>query len=230
MNIRIFKYLPEEHKKSVLNTGSISIGTIEHYREKEKDKRGDPTEGKYTFWIYPKKGETITLTNKEANSISYDYLLKDRGLCIGEQTHFRDKLEVPNVFVFCASTIQSENLNKFGEAVYEILNIRSFGNMIYNKLNEYQPIITWMAKPVEYVKTKFIRVTNENKKQVLPCYTQDYAEVPGFNTIQLKDYFVKTNDFKLGSEFRFIFIPRGKPVFSQKIINVPEINKVIQMK
>ncbi|MBS3777529.1 MAG: hypothetical protein KGY70_20215, partial [Bacteroidales bacterium] len=92
-------------------------------------------------------------------------------------------------------------------------------------------IITWIAKPVKYVKTKIFQVTNENKKQVLPYYTRDHPEVPGLKTIQLEDYFVKTADeFSSDSEFRFIFIPKGKPVFSQEIIHIPEINSVIQMK
>ena len=233
--MRIFKYLENKHKGSLINSGSLSIGTIEYYRKDEGKKRGDPTEGKYSFYIH-QENEPVILTSEEANSLSYDYKIKKgTELEIKPKTWVKADLIVPNVYVFCASTIQGKHLNeKFGEAVYEILDIKTFGNLIHYELSKIQPMIAWISGPVRYVETKLYRITNENKTEVLPCYSTKY----GVNKIQLDDYFVKTSSpkdvthsYKSEYEYRFVFIPKDKPVFPDgKIINIQKIKDVIDIK
>ncbi len=229
--MQIFKHFDIEHKNSILTTGSISIGTIEYYRETENEKIRDEFEGKFSFLFNPKKNEPIDLTKEEVNSLTYEYIFHSNLRIAGEKTHFIADLKVPNVFVFCCSIKYTNELRKkFGGGTYEILDMNKYRRLIFNELYKIQPIRASIAMPVNYVETKKIIVTNENKEKVIPYHKFKTQNKTGLKEIQIEDYFTKNNSFSDEYEYRLIYIPFNKPIFKQRVINIPDLTKYIIMK
>lgn len=227
--MRIYKYIPKQYLDSFKKNGQINIGTIEYYRNIESEQRKDTTEGRFIYRFHS-KNKPILLSNAEANSITNDYRIgNDTKIQIMPNTYFESDLKVPNVFVFCASIMNTSDLKlKFGDICYEIINIQTFGEIIFNKLNEIQRIKSWIARPVEYIDSKIVYVNAENKSKVLPKKKLKLSDKHGIRIIHINDYYIKSKEFSPESEFRYIFIPENEPTFINKTIQVPDILRYIK--
>lgn len=213
--MRIFKYYNPEYENGIFQNGELNIGTISNFRKIEDDSRKDRNDGCYNFIFMP-TSEDIILSNDEVNSMTFNYKIEnDRELHIKKNSFVAIALEVLDVYVFCASmSLKQELKDKFGEGVFQIKNIKNFGDNLFRIINQKYPLRFWYSKEVDYVDTKDIIVTNQNKKK-------------GIRPILLDDYFVKTREFEPEDEYRFIFFPQSEPMFKEKIIEFGDLTKII---
>ncbi|NQX99952.1 MAG: hypothetical protein HRT70_02260, partial [Flavobacteriaceae bacterium] len=138
------------------------------------------------------------------------------------------ELVVPNVYAFCASmSLNQELKDKFGSGVFQIKSVKNFGNSLFRIINQKYPLRFWLGRKVDYVNTKNIVVTNENKNLVIPAHKVKIDKKKGIRPIQLDDYFVKSKEFKHEDEYRFIFFPQSEPMFKEKIIEFGDLTKII---
>jgi len=136
----IFKYYNPKHEKSILQKGSLNIGTISYFRKIEDKVRQDYRDGSYTFLFIP-ENEDIILTSDEVNSMSSIVSLKDGvNLHIKKNAFLTLHLIVPDAYVFCTSmTLNQELKDRFGEGVIKINNIKMFGDRLFRIISQNNP-------------------------------------------------------------------------------------------
>lgn len=205
----LFKYLEKKYLEQFKEKGKIQIGNIECYRDIENEKVKDPLEGRTKYSIHAEQ-DPIELSVEQVNAITNDYH-SSAELKIPPFNKFEDYLNVPNVFVFSTSTTFDKNLMKKFEcdACYKIINSKNFAKTIYQEINKQYQLLFFVANKVNYVKTKEIFITNQNKNAVIRTTPYNRSKSDKIKKIYIEDYFTKTNAFREENEFRFIFVPRN---------------------
>jgi hypothetical protein len=209
VNIVSYKYLKKKHFKEFIEKGIVRIGTIYWYRDCENQKIRDPLEGRTKYTIEPRK-ESLTLSKEQAQAITNDYRIRGN-ICISPETTFSDFLNVPNAFVFCTSlNYDSKLMKKFDcDSFYKIIDAQSFANKISKELNKKHQLLFTVLNKVNYVDSKDIKITNENKNSVIRTNPYDQSKSERMKTIYIEDYFSKPDAFRQEVEFRFIFVPKN---------------------
>lgn len=209
--LSIYKYIKKKYLKKFIDTGEVRIGTIYWYRECENKRIRDEFEGrtKYTIKNQP---ESVILSKEQVNAITNDYHF-DCKFENGPYNYFSDFLNVPNVFVFCTSLNYNRRLmEKFEcDGCYKIVDFHKFANKLSEELNQKYPLFFTISNIVNYVVSKEIEITNENKNSVIRTdpYKKSVPNSDRIKTIYVEDYFTKpAAAFGDEDEFRLIFVSR----------------------
>jgi len=212
----VYKYLKKEHLKQFKEKGTVSIGNIYWFRDIENAKIRDPFEGR-TKYVINAEQEPVELSVEQVNAITNDYHIS-AALRIAPNSHFADFLNVPNAFVFSTSYRLSEELmRKFGcNGYYKIIDIKQFADTMSEESNKQCRLLFTVTNKVIYVKSKEIKITNENKDSVIRTTPYDKSKSDRVKTIYIEDYFIKPEEFRQEEEFRFIFIP-ANPISKEPV-------------
>lgn len=218
-----YKYLKETHLASLKKKGQIRLGTIDEYRTIENNKIQDIHEGR-TSYLFSPTDEDIQLTIEEANSINYKHNFTSP-LTIKAGGGINIDLEVPNEHIFCMSREYDTNaMKKMGyNASYKITDLEQFNNIIHDNIKNKLELQFWAGGEVNYVKSKFHTVTNENKKQLIDDSLRQVKN--GIKSVYLDDYFIKINKFEHENELRTVFISKTPLISTHEpfIIEIPDL-------
>lgn len=203
----MFKYLTKEYLEKFQKDGELFVGSIDFYRE-----RSDLHEGRTTFFVAMKEGEeAIELSNAQANAITNDLHFNNEKLRFEKNAGFSSDLKTPNAFCYCVSEFFDRKVMeelKY-DAFFRIINPKKFGEVLFRKIHKKVPLSFMVIKKIEYVPTKMIQITNENKDTVIDISRYN-PENPMVKTIHITDFFTKTIDFEAEKEWRFLFVPQKK--------------------
>lgn len=212
----VYKYLKKEHLKQFEENGTVSIGNIYLYRDIENAKIRDPFEGR-TKYVVNTERESVELSVEQVNAITNDYYISS-ALRIAPNSHFADFLNVPNAFVFSTSyRLDEELIRKFDcEGYYKIIDIKQFADTLSEELNKQHRLLFTVTNKVIYVKSKEIKITNENKDSVIRTIPYDKSKSDRIKTIYIEDYLTKPEEFRQEEEFRFVFVP-ANPISKEPV-------------
>jgi hypothetical protein len=125
------------------------------------------------------------------------------------KAHAFSEATVLNAFIFCTSRrLDGRLMKKWGGAYYRIVDPIQFGKIICDELSKHVPLQICAAEKVEYVETKDIEITSNNKKVILGQVSSN----------ALDGYFTKPDTFKDDKEFRLIFVPMPKVHISTRYL------------
>ena len=119
---RVYKYLSPEFAQLFVEKGSVRIGTLDEYRQREQagDIRADAGEGTRTTTSAP-------FPVRYVNGSHVHQRLKEHGICVkggvftnGENAYVHEQRH-PNCYLYCVSEIYSDQLKeRFGGACVAI--------------------------------------------------------------------------------------------------------------
>jgi len=231
----IYKYLKRCDLVDFMDTGTLRLGTLEGYRKIESRKIRDPLEGKTVFSIGPVEKE-FKLSMTQANALSNDHSILPE-ITFGQGAYFSSELIVPNAFVFSTSTELNPGywLDYGYDTYYAILDPREFMSRVLKSVAKQTGFVFAMGKPVNYVPSKFVAVTNENKDEVLrtegledwPSKVHSHSD--NLKRVHVEDYFTKPVGFKSEKEYRMIIVPKNTADIRPLFLDCPAVLDICEI-
>lgn len=221
----MYKFLTKkEYLDEFREKGKVQIGNIKYYREKENKNKMDAQEGITPHQIFT-KDKPVDLSEKQADSLKNEFHI-ECGLTVGPNSFLKDDLIAHNSFVFCLSTSNSKDLKKrHGNYFYKIKDLKKFAQLLHKEIEKKLPGTFMITRLVDYVPTKTINITNENKDEVFGREKLILCDKngPDKTIYYIRDYFTKTEEFLMEEEYRIVFVPKG-PISDELLyIECPEL-------
>jgi hypothetical protein len=211
----IYKYIESQWLEGLKNNGSVLVNTLYNLR-KEKEKIKDGNEGKLKIEIQPKRSPIkLSSTKTHYTFPNVHPTFDDTALMtINKHASVSSLIEVEDTFVFCASTIYSQNIQKrLGcDYCYQIIDKYGFADALCEALSNKYTIPCYEIQEITYSDKPLII---ENQDDVEKIQEQSFWRL----------CLTKDRLFIWQNEIRMVFPLQFPKKIEPLVVNIPDIEK-----